>query len=126
MGGERGEDLDTLRLHYIPNYSASELEDNGRLAVFGAVPEGQTIETFVSSRVSHLSATRLFMETVFSLEHSSEAGVSIPMARTDIMGKTNTAFGFTMTTQTEFTEWIEKEVFESRPETYSPQRQRQP
>lgn len=119
LGGKNGSELDKLRVRYVPNYSASTLVDRG-LAVIGTVPQGKITETFTSSRVSQLSATRLFMESVFSFEHSSEAGVSVPLAKADFMGKTNTTFGMTLTTQTEFTEQIETEIFESTRETYSP------
>ena len=114
IGGKSGDELDKLRVRYIKDYTPSAVVDRA-LAVIGVIPQGQTTETFSSSRLNKLSATSLFLEVVSSLETTSETG-----AAGEFTAKASTTFGLSVTTSTEVREEIESETFESETVTYSP------
>lgn len=116
LGGNSGSELDKLRVRYIENYTPSELIEQGALAVIGVIPQGQTTETFASSRVAKLSASSLFLEIVSSVETTTETGGAVG----EFTAKASTTFGLSVTTSSEFREEIETETFESERITYAP------
>ena len=116
LGGNSGKELDMLRVRYIQNYVPSQIIDAGALAVIGVIPQGQTTETFVSSRVAKLSATSTFLEVVSSVETTTETGGAVG----EFTAKASTTFGLSVTTSSEFREEIETETFESERITYAP------
>ena len=112
LGGNAASELDKLRVRYIKDYVPSKLVEQGALAVISVIPQGQTLETFVSSRTAQLSATRQFFEIVSTVETESAAG--------ELLAKASTKFSLTATTSTEFFEQVETETIESETRTYSP------
>ena len=116
LGGKSGAELDKLRVRYIENYTPSDIIEQGALAVIGVIPQGQTTETFVSSRVSKLSASSLFLEIVSTVETSTETGGAVG----EFTAKASSTFGLSVTTSSEFREEIESETFESEKITYAP------
>ena len=116
LGGKSGDELDKLRVRYIKDYKPSAVIDQGALAVIGVIPQGQTTETFVSSRVSKLSASSLFLEIVSTIESTTETGG----VSGEFTAKASTTFGLSVTTSSEFREEIETETFESERITYAP------
>lgn len=116
LGGNSGAELDKLRVRYIKDYTPSDIVEQGALAVIGVIPQGQTTETFVSSRVSKLSASSLFLEIVSSVETTTETGGAVG----EFTAKASTTFGLSVTTSSEFREEIETETFESERITYAP------
>ncbi|MEM9798561.1 MAG: jacalin-like lectin [Pseudomonadota bacterium] len=116
LGGNSGAELDKLRIRYIKDYTPSDMIEQGALAVIGVIPQGQTTETFVSSRVSKLSASSLFLEIVSSIETTTETGGAVG----EFTAKASTTFGLSVTTSSEFREEIETETVESERITYAP------
>lgn len=116
LGGNSGGELDKLRIRYIKDYTPSAVLEQGALAVIGVIPQGQTTETFVSSRLSRLSASSLFLEIVSSVESTTETGGAVG----EFTAKASTTFGLSVTTSSEFREEIETETFESERITYAP------
>ncbi|WP_424933603.1 jacalin-like lectin [Amaricoccus macauensis] len=116
LGGNEGHVLFKLRVRYIENYTPSDIIPGHWIAVIRAIPQGQTFETFTSSRVAKLNASRFFLETVTSIEHTSEASAAFG----EFSAKASTTFGLSVTTQNEFSEQVESETINSEKRTYSP------
>ena len=116
LGGNSGNELDKLRVRYIEDYTPSATIHAGALAVIGVIPQGQTTETFVSSRVSKLQASSLFLEIVSTVETTTETGGAVG----EFTAKASTTFGLSVTTSTEFREEVETETVESERITYAP------
>lgn len=105
-----------MRARYIANYQESDLIETGAIAVTGVIPQGQTFESFESSRVAKMNASRTFLETVTSIEHSSESSAAIG----EFTAKASMTFGLSETTQSEFNEQVETETVNSERMTYAP------
>ena len=116
LGGNAGHMLFKLRLYYIANYQESALIETGAIAVTNVIPQGQTFESFTSSRVSKMESTRLFLETITSVTQSNEGGAALG----EFTAKASTTFGLTVTTQAEFNSSFEEEVKKSETVTYAP------
>lgn len=121
LGGRSGNELDKLRIHYIKDYTPSQIVEGRQTAVIGIVPPGEQIETFVSSRVSRLNSTRRLFETTFSAEQSSGAEASFGAGEGEFVAKTNRTFGFTQTSTREFINQIQTEEVDSETRTRSPE-----
>jgi len=116
LGGNAGHMLFNLRARHIPNYQPSRKVDGDWTAVIGVIPQGQTFESFASSRVSKMNASRLFLETVTSVQQTTEGGAAMG----EFSAKASTTFGLTVTTQAEFNEQVETETINSERITYAP------
>ena len=116
LGGNAGHQLFKLRARYIADYQESSLIERGALAVTGVIAQGQTYESFESSRVSKMNASRTFLETVTSIEHSTESSAAIG----EFTAKASMTFGLSVTTQAEFNQQVESETTTSQRLTYSP------
>ncbi|WP_138472906.1 hypothetical protein [Poseidonocella sp. HB161398] len=116
LGGNGGHMLFMLRVRYIENYIESTPLPGDWKAVVRVIPQGQTFESFQSSRVSKLDASRIFLETVTSLQQTSEAGVAVG----EFSARASTTFGISVTTQNEFIEQVETETVSSERITYAP------
>jgi len=121
LGGRSGNELDKLRIHYIENYEPSLVEPGRQTAILGIVPQGERIETFVSSRVSRLNSTRRLFETTFSAEQSNSAEASLGSGKGEFVAKTNSTFGFSQTITSEFIKQLETEEIQSETVTRSPE-----
>lgn len=98
LGGNVGHMMFKLRARYIANYQESALIETGAIAVTSVIPQGQTFESFESSRVSKMNASRTFLETVTSIEHTTESSAAIG----EFTAKASMTFGLSVTTQSEF------------------------
>lgn len=116
LGGNGGHMLFKLRVRYIPDYKESEVIPGDWIAVTGVVPQGQTFESFASSRVAKMNASRVFLETVTSVQQTNEAGAAVG----EFSAKASTTFGVSVTSQSEFTEQVETESVNSERRTYAP------
>jgi hypothetical protein len=116
IGGRSGEELDKLRIRYIKDYVESTDEATGQMAVISIIPEGQTIETIETSRVNRMSASRVFIETVVSMEQTVESSGVMG----EFTAKASQTFGMSATTQTEFSEQVETEITTSERKSYTP------
>ena len=116
LGGNAGHQLFKLRARYIKGYTESKLILSDAVAVTGVIPQGQTFETFESSRVARMKASRTFIETATSVTQSTESGI----AAGEFSAKASMTFGLTVTTQQEFSEQFESETETSKRITYSP------
>ncbi len=116
IGGRCGEELDKLRIRYIKDYVESSKEGTAQMAVIGVIPEGQIIETIETSRVNRMSASRVFMETVVSVEQTVESSGVMG----EFTAKASQTFGMSATTQTEFSEQVETEITTSERKSYTP------
>ncbi|MEL6450600.1 MAG: jacalin-like lectin [Pseudomonadota bacterium] len=116
LGGNSGHMLFNLRVRHITDYVESKKIPGDWAAVINVIPQGQTFESFQSSRVAKMNASRLFLETVTSVQQTTEGGAAIG----EFSAKASTTFGLSVTTQTEFNEQIESETVESERITYAP------
>lgn len=116
LGGNVGHMVFKLRVRYITHYQESALIETGAVAVIGVIPQGQTFESFESSRVSRLNASRTFLETVTSIEQTTESSTAIG----EFTAKASMTFGLSVTTQAEFSEQVETETENSERMTYAP------
>ena len=92
VGGNSGNALDRLRLHYIPDYQESALVDGDQFAVIGVVPAGETAEFFGSRRIAQASVARRILETVPAGQAQLSGG-----AVGVVIAKANGAFGCAVT-----------------------------
>jgi len=115
LGGNSGDELDKLRIRYIKDYTESAVLEESKSAVISVIPQGQAVEFFDSRRVSQLNATRRLMETVFSVQTTTESG-----AVGEFISKVNSTFGLSLTNQVEITQQVETEEFSSEKLTYAP------
>lgn len=116
LGGNAGHQLFKLRVRYISDYQASETIEIGAIAVTNVIPQGQTFESFESSRVSKMNASRSFLETVTSLEHTTQSSAAVG----EFTAKASMTFGLSVTTQSEFSTQVETETTNSERMTYAP------
>ncbi|MEM1299176.1 MAG: jacalin-like lectin [Pseudomonadota bacterium] len=116
LGGNVGHQLFMLRVRFIENYKPSEVIPGDFFAVTNIIPQGQEFESFKSSRVARMNSSRFFLETVTSIQTTTEAGAAVG----DFSAKASTEFGFSVTTQSEFTEQVETETTESQTIRYAP------
>lgn len=116
LGGNAGHQLFKLRVRYIADYRASEVIETGAIAVTSVIPQGQTFESFESSRVSKMNASRSFLETVTSIEHTTESSAAVG----EFTAKASMTFGLSVTTQAEFSQQVETETTNSERMTYAP------
>ncbi|KIC50065.1 jacalin-like lectin [Tateyamaria sp. ANG-S1] len=116
IGGNAGHMLFKLRVYHISDYVESAVVETGVFAVTNVIPQGQTYERLVSSRVARMDSTRLFFETVTSVTQTSEAGVALG----EFSARASTTFGLTVTTQAEFNSVVEEEREQSEKITYAP------
>ncbi|MEL6102647.1 MAG: hypothetical protein AAFY74_04790 [Pseudomonadota bacterium] len=116
LGGNGGHMLFKLRARYIADYKESALIETGAIAVTSVIPQGQTFESFESSRVSKMQASRLFIETVTSIQQTTESSAAIG----EFTAKASMTFGLSVTTQNEFSEQVETETINSERLTYAP------
>lgn len=116
LGGNAGHQLFKLRVRYIADYQASEVIETGAIAVTSVIPQGQTFESFESSRVAKMNASRTFLETVTSIEHTTESSAAVG----EFTAKASMTFGLSVTTQSEFSEQVETETVNSQRMTYAP------
>jgi len=116
LGGNAGHQVFKLRVRYISDYQESEVIETGAIAVTSVIPQGQTFESFESSRVSKMNASRTFLETVTSIEHTTESSAAVG----EFTAKASMTFGLSVTTQSEFSQQVETEVTNSERMTYAP------
>ncbi|APX13502.1 jacalin-like lectin [Tateyamaria omphalii] len=116
IGGNAGHMLFKLRVYHISDYKESSVVQTGVFAVTNVIPQGQTFERSVSSRVAKMDSTRLFFETVSSVTQTNEAGAAMG----EFSAKASTTFGLTVTTQAEFNSIVEEERKETEKITYAP------
>ncbi|MGD1883509.1 MAG: jacalin-like lectin [Paracoccaceae bacterium] len=116
LGGSVGQILHKLRVRYIADYEASALIEAEAMAVINVIPQGQTIESFRSTRLSQMNASRRFLETVTNLEQTTEVGAAVG----EFTAKASRTFGLTVTTQSEFNKQVEEETLNSERQTYAP------
>lgn len=116
LGGNVGHTVFKLRVRYIADYQASTVIESGAIAVTSVIPQGQAFESFESSRVSKMNASRTFLETVTSLEHTAESSAAVG----EFTAKASMTFGLSVTTQSEFSEQVETETVNSKRMTYAP------
>ncbi|WP_095590670.1 jacalin-like lectin [Actibacterium ureilyticum] len=116
LGGNVGHMLFKLRARYIADYTESALIESGAIAVTSVIPQGQTFESFESSRVSKMNASRTFLETVTSIEHTTESSAAVG----EFTAKASMTFGLSVTTQSEFSKQVETETVNSERMTYAP------
>lgn len=116
LGGNAGHMLFKLRVYHIADYVESSVVETGVFAVTSVIPQGQTFERLVSSRVARMDSTRRFFETVTSLTQTNEAGAAVG----EFSAKASTTFGLTVTTQAEFNSVVEEETTQSEKITYAP------
>ncbi len=116
LGGNVGHMVFKLRARCIADYQESALIETGAIAVISVIPQGQTFESFESSRVSKMEASRLFIETVTSISQTSESSAAVG----EFTAKASTTFGLSVTTQNEFSQQVETETVNSQRMTYAP------
>lgn len=116
LGGNAGHQLFKLRVRYISDYQESEVIETGAIAVTSVIPQGQTFESFESSRVSKMNVSRTFLETVTNIQHTTESSAAVG----EFTAKASMTFGLSVTTQSEFSQQVETEVTNSERMTYAP------
>jgi hypothetical protein len=116
LGGNAGHNVFMTRVRFIENYKPSEVIPGDFFAVTNIIPQGQEFESFKSSRLARMNSSRFFLETVTSIQTSTEVGAAVG----DFSAKASTEFGFSVTTQSEFTEQAETETTESQTFRYAP------
>ncbi|MGF1553694.1 MAG: jacalin-like lectin [Paracoccaceae bacterium] len=122
FGGRSGSELDQLAIHFIRNYDPSQAEPGLQTAIIGVVPQGEQIETFVSSRVARINSTRRLFQTTFTANQSSSLGASLGNAKGEFTAMASRSLGLTQVVEKEFLEQTETEEVNSETITRSPGR----
>ena len=116
LGGNAGHNVFMLRVRFIENYQPSEVIPGQFFAVTNIIPQGQKFTRFTSSRVARMNSSRFFLETMMSVQTTTEASAAMG----DFSAKVSTEYGFSVTTQSEFIEEVETETVDSQTTEYAP------
>jgi hypothetical protein len=122
FGGRSGSELDQLAVHLIRDYDPSQAEPGLHTAIIGVVPQGEQIETFVSSRVARINSTRRLFQSTFTASQSSSLGGSLGNAKGEFTAMASRSLGFKQVVEKEFLEQTETEEVNSETITRSPGR----
>lgn len=122
FGGRAGSELDQLAIHLIRDYHPSQAEPGAHTAIIGVVPQGERIETFVSSRTARINASRRLFQTTFTANQSSSLGGSLGSAKGEFTAMASRSLGLTQVVEKEFLEQTETEEVNSETITRSPGR----
>ncbi|MEM1076470.1 MAG: jacalin-like lectin [Pseudomonadota bacterium] len=120
FGGRSGSELDQLAIHFIRDYDPSQAEPGLQTAIIGIVPQGEQIETFVSSRIARINSTRRLFQTTFTSNQSAEAEGKAGNAKGEFTAKASRSLGFKQVVEQEFLQQTESEEVNSETITRSP------